>query len=977
MQPSLTLRFARAAILAALTVLLPSATPLRGGQAPSPLPSGSPAPAPRHERGLPLMRVFRTEDFNAGSQSFAIAQDARGLLYFGNLGGVLTYDGAWWSLVELPGKPAVLALAAGAAGRVGVGSINQFGYTSAAPDGTLAYHSLVALLPAEDRQLLGDIRGVCADGNGFLFATERMLLAWDGAGSIRIAADYRDAPGARRCFASGGRMYLAGGDGLQQLGGVTSAAAAAGASARSSAAPAVSFAGRTVDAVTPGGIVAVRGEGLFTLDGAPYAPVASQWLRDKTVAAVTELPQHELAVLTIEDGLIVADAAGAIVQRIDSDAGLPELALTDGLYDREGALWATANGGIARIDLSSPATELDARQGLRGAVNDVARFQDVLYAATSHGLFRFDSTAPLQAHRVTGIPSAAWGLLRQGDDLFVATGSGLYRLTAGHPPALVAGTAKMSVYAMLVPRRDPATMWIASRAGVGRLRMRDGTWHFDRLIPHGKPYTRTLAEHGDSIFCGTVFNGILRIHPDDSVQQYGQGEMSVVSTEDRLMTVSPERKIYFLDAHDRLVLDPRLEDVKVPPNFFAIALDRHGNVWLNSVPPSRIARRADGTFEREARPVASATVGDIQTVQVDEEGIVWFGSDRGLLRYEPPASVAPTTAMQPLPAISRAVAGRDRVLFNRFASPRSMVRMPHGLGRLRIEFSPMTFRPPVAYQYRLDPVDADWSRWSEEPFIDYTNLPAGDYRFRMRVRGGSGDVSQEVRWQFGVLPPWYRAPVATLLWIALAAGLLFAIVRLRTGALQRQAEKLRSRVSEQTIELRETVRLLKEANVRLEDLSTHDELTGVANRRSFVTKLAEEWELANARREPVALIMFDLDHFKEMNDSHGHQAGDEVLRRIGAFLGESSRGIAARYGGEEFAVLLPNTSLRVAADLAEQFRSGIERLGIGVTASFGIAAMVPAYGTAPHTLIRRADDALYLAKRSGRNCVRLDDAAVA
>jgi diguanylate cyclase (GGDEF)-like protein len=402
-----------------------------------------------------------------------------------------------------------------------------------------------------------------------------------------------------------------------------------------------------------------------------------------------------------------------------------------------------------------------------------------------------------------------------------------------------------------------------------------------------------------------------------------------------------------------------------------------GNIWLNSVPASRIARRADGTYEREARPVAAATVGDIQTVTVDDDGVVWFGSDRGLLRYEQPRGDAPAAARQPTPAIHRAIAGHDRLLFSRFAATRQQVEMPHGLGRVRIEFSPMTFRPPVAYQYRLEPVDGDWSRWSEEPFIDYTNLAEGDYTFRMRVRGGGGAVSDEVRWRFSVLPPWYRTPLATLLWIALVVALLALFVRLRTGALQRQAEKLRSRVAEQTIELRETVRLLKEANVRLEDLSTHDELTGVANRRSFVGTLSEEWELARERREPVALIMFDLDHFKEMNDTHGHQAGDEVLRRIGAHLGEFARGIPARYGGEEFAVLLPNCGIGAAADLAEQLRAGIERLEIGVTASFGIAAMVPASGTPPQALIRRADDALYLAKRSGRNCVRIDDAAVA
>ncbi|MCU1349360.1 MAG: hypothetical protein JWO56_2390, partial [Acidobacteria bacterium] len=98
--------------------------------------SGAEAP-PRGERGFPLMRIFRTEDFKAGTQSFAAAQDGRGLLYIGNLAGLLTYDGAWWSLLELPGKPAVMAVAAGSAGRVGIGSINEFGYVTPGGNGSV------------------------------------------------------------------------------------------------------------------------------------------------------------------------------------------------------------------------------------------------------------------------------------------------------------------------------------------------------------------------------------------------------------------------------------------------------------------------------------------------------------------------------------------------------------------------------------------------------------------------------------------------------------------------------------------------------------------------------------------------------------------------------------------------------------------------------------------------------------------------
>ncbi|MCU1348039.1 MAG: hypothetical protein JWO56_1069, partial [Acidobacteria bacterium] len=824
------------------------------------------------------------------------------------------------------------------------------------------YHSLLGLLPTASRKLLGDVRGVCAAGNGFLFATERMLLAWDGREQLRVVAEYRETPGIRRCFESGGTMYVAGGDGLQQVGGP------------------VTFAGRTIDAVTPHGIVAVSDEGLFTLDGTRYAPAASEWLRGKTVAAVTELADGELAVLTTEDGVLILDGNGGIVQRIDTAAGLPEMSVTGGLYDREGGLWVTASGGIVRIDFSSPTSEIDNRQGLRGAANDVLRFHGLLYVASSHGLFRFDGALPARAARVEGVPSQVWALELVDDELFAGTSTGVVRLSANGPAARIPGTEKLTVYALLRSRRDPTVVWLASRSGIGRLRLRDGAWRYDGLLSHGRPYSRSLTETADGqLWCGTVFDGVLHVGADDSVRQYGAGEMPVFALDGRVLALSAEKRIESLDANGRLVHDPRFALLKTPSTFFNAAADLDGNIWLNTIPPSRLARRPDGTYDQEARPMAAATIGDIQMVKVDEEGVVWFGSDRGLLRFEPRPPIAP----QPAPAIRAVIAESQLGIRHGTSQSNGALRdnhleMPHTFGRLRLEFSPMSFRAPLAYQYRLDPVDADWSRWTEEPFIDYTNLGENSYTLRMRVRGAAGSVSDEVRWRFSVRPPWYRTRIALGLWAVLALALLFLIVRIRTHALQRQAEKLRSRVAEQTIELRETVRLLKEANVRLEDLSSHDELTGVANRRSFERALAEEWELARERNEPIALIMLDLEHFKELNDTHGHQAGDECLRRIGEHLSDAlPRDLAARYGGEEFAVLLPHARAADAAQVAERLRNGIERLGIGVTASFGIAVMTPDGSTQPQALIRRADEALYLAKRSGRNCVRIDQEAVA
>ncbi len=164
---------------------------------------------------------------------------------------------------------------------------------------------------------------------------------------------------------------------------------------------------------------------------------------------------------------------------------------------------------------------------------------------------------------------------------------------------------------------------------------------------------------------------------------------------------------------------------------------------------------------------------------------------------------------------------------------------------------------------------------------------------------------------------------------------------------------------------------------RVASQATTDSLTGLANRWTFDEELALEWRRAERVGDPLALILLDVDNFKSINDGHGHQAGDEVLRKVGEVLAASVRQIdlAARYGGEEFAVIVPETDLDGAIDLAERLRSALETEEIelenggrlSVTASFGAAVKGDLPGG--EKLIAAADKALYEAKRAGKNRV--------
>ncbi|MBB3332531.1 diguanylate cyclase (GGDEF)-like protein/PAS domain S-box-containing protein [Halomonas campaniensis] len=164
----------------------------------------------------------------------------------------------------------------------------------------------------------------------------------------------------------------------------------------------------------------------------------------------------------------------------------------------------------------------------------------------------------------------------------------------------------------------------------------------------------------------------------------------------------------------------------------------------------------------------------------------------------------------------------------------------------------------------------------------------------------------------------------------------------------------------------------KRMEQELEHQATRDHLTGAYNRRAFDAALRQSVSKANQDGEPFALLLFDIDHFKSVNDRHGHEMGDEILRRLAQRIRESLRNtdLLARWGGEEFTILLPDTRLQGAATFAERLRRQIadSRIrGLSVTVSIGITAYRP--GDDADRLLSRADDALYRAKKAGRNSV--------
>jgi diguanylate cyclase len=190
-------------------------------------------------------------------------------------------------------------------------------------------------------------------------------------------------------------------------------------------------------------------------------------------------------------------------------------------------------------------------------------------------------------------------------------------------------------------------------------------------------------------------------------------------------------------------------------------------------------------------------------------------------------------------------------------------------------------------------------------------------------------------------------------------------------------------VSEYIKKSNENSRYLKQNNLFLEQLSNMDGLTQVYNRRFFDSTIATEWKRAARNTSPLSLIMFDIDNFKNYNDTYGHQVGDECLQKIAKLAQTVTKrpsDVLARYGGEEFVIILPETNEEGALKVAETIRKAIQSLAIPniysnvlpiVTISVGVACLKPTPDTNHMMLIEKADQALYRAKSEGRNRVEL------
>ncbi|HVJ07517.1 MAG TPA: diguanylate cyclase [Acidisarcina sp.] len=409
-----------------------------------------------------------------------------------------------------------------------------------------------------------------------------------------------------------------------------------------------------------------------------------------------------------------------------------------------------------------------------------------------------------------------------------------------------------------------------------------------------------------------------------------------------------------------------------------IAIDRRGWVWIiNDQGIDLLQSGRWRHFDQDEGLLWNDT--NEGALLLASDGSAWIGTSAGLshLVYpDTPSTVRPLTT-----TITDAFWGSHQL------DPAAKSSLPWQSGDLKVNFAVFSYRNEgaISFRYRLVGLEEDWVS-TRDRSVRYPKLPPGKYRFEViSADSGLHRVSPPAVLSFEVTPPWWRTPTA---WGLLGIGIVFLVallLRWRLRSLLERQKRLEKLVAERTHALQAERRELLATREVLRQQATRDGLTGLLNRTAILEVLDREWKRADRERGGLAVIIADVDHFKQFNDTFGHLVGDEILSAIATRLKDAVREYDAvgRYGGEEFLIVLTGWSREGGEErlthLWQSVCAAPLRVGqrtVLVTSSFGMAGFSAGdEATSVNDLLILADQALYRAKAQGRNRIELSPPA--
>ncbi|MGO4999104.1 ligand-binding sensor domain-containing diguanylate cyclase [Oceanisphaera sp. W20_SRM_FM3] len=711
-------------------------------------------------------------------------------------------------------------------------------------------------------------------------------------------------------------------------------------------------------------------------------------LANNSITSLLEDDQHHLWLGTAEHGLLRMSELG--LEQLTVAQGLSGTQVISLFQDRERSIWVGTHAGLMRLR-DVPFISFTEQDGLASNyVRTVLAHSDgSVWVGGSAGLTQikdeqFNSPALIMPDGLApSISSLAEG---PSGELWLGTFThGLLRVERGqvtHSYNITDGLSANEVRSLIV--EPDGHHWLGTSAGLKRL-INGRIEHYETTEPLLNDFILSLhkAVNGDVWVGAREGAAIIRDGQVTLVDLSSLGDVEYVfgfhsePNGEYVWLTTDMGLIRYRYKDQSLSLIGKKQGLPIDKIFETIE-DNNGDLWLTSnLGMTRISlaaahRVADGEqdslkfeqFNERDGMASSQTHGSSSPgLMLDKNGYIWVATARGVTRMAPERLAKFSHANLPVILEELKVSGTTVPL-------QPELVLPPGRERVQFQFAGLGFVMPERIEYRtlLEGFDEDWVLRGAENRAEYTNLPPGDYVFRVAAGYSYKDWDeQEARVSFTVLPFIWQLPFFWGIIASLALVSLWLLSRLRLQLLISRSQELARQVAEKTQELEfQAQEFERQARI--------DSLTGLPNRRAFDEGLIAAFARAKRSGKPVTLVVIDIDHFKHVNDTWSHGVGDQVLKIVGSIIRKEVREVdlPARWGGEEFTLLLADTCLTDAQPICERIRLAVMNHDYShidakfrLTISLGLAQSN--YLIDQDTLLANADLALYQAKHYGRN----------
>ena len=778
------------------------------------------------ETGKPIITTYNCINVGLNTQVWDFVKDTRGIIYVGSAPGVFEFDGSTWRSIPTLNYTHARSLAIDKNDRIYVGASGDFGYLSPDNKGELRFVSLSNKLNDKDKSFTyiwttniinDEIYFQSFEG---IFRFSPVKKSNDNSGKDNSSENWKVKvwkPKVRfnYSFALNNTYFVQQGDvGLMKMVDDSLILLPGG----------EQFANDRLQVMLPYNkdgknliLVGTFNRGLYLFDGNSFEPFnceADPFLRQNTLYKGKMLADGTYMFITLDGGMIIMDNEGRIKLLLNKQTGLSSNSVT-GLFVDKGLIWISPEGSISVVEYPSPITLFDESVGQISSVLSTMRYKGILYFSTTNGVFYLDSKSS-SIKQVTGFimgNNQSFNLAIVQDQLLVTHGTGLYRIT-GTKVNLIKEAKGLSFIPNYIHQSlsDSNRIFVALIDGLSSFYLdKKGKWIYEGRINSVDDYISSIIEDKPGIiWVATDNNGVLRINfngktlHDPEVKRFNEtaglplGGAQIFKTSRKTFFVFSDGLYTYDDKGDRFNKDSTLTWTgNIDYSNVVIKEDKAGNLWFslgNNVLFYRLQK--DGSFKREDTFTSRLSSDIIASIYPEENGTVWFGGGVNVYKFDQSSVKNYKEEFKTL--VRRVVVGEDSVLFGGLADLGTKVipEINYSNNSVVFEFSATSMIDPSATEYQsiLEGFDDKWSVWRRDAYRNYTNLPAGDYTFKVKGKNLYHTESNEATFSFTILPPWYSSWWAYAGYVIIIGFGIFGVDRFQRRRLtKKEREKARLR----------------------------------------------------------------------------------------------------------------------------------------------------------------------------------------